>query len=99
VYNPDPTFYANLFAYFFFGPADIVPDIGTALLTVDQRLYRGFAQFPYISSGSTSRVEFNYNFPSGIPLGMYVGNGFIFNRDHHGANSYIDRTSIDVEIV
>jgi hypothetical protein len=41
VYNPDPNFYANLFAYFFFGPADMVLDIGIALLTADNRLYRG----------------------------------------------------------
>ena len=72
----------------------MVPDISTALLTADQRLYRGFAQFPYLSSDSTGTVEFNYNFPSDIPLGMYVGNGFIFNRDYDAANSYIERESI-----
>ena len=98
VYNPDPTFYSNLFAYFFFGPADMIEDIGIALLSVDQRLYRGFAQFPYVSSGSSSTVEFNYNFPAGIPLGMYVGNAFIFDRNNHGAGSYKARISIDVEI-
>jgi len=101
VYNPDttPPFYADLFAYFFFGPADMVPDVGTALLTTDQRLYRGFAQFPYMPSGTSGDVEFNYYFPSGVPLGMYVGNAFIFNRNNHGDNSHIDRTSISVEIV
>jgi hypothetical protein len=65
----------------------MVPDIGMALFTTDQRLYRTFAQFPYISSGSTGVVEFDYNFPTGIPLGMYVGKWIIFNRDHHGLNS------------
>jgi hypothetical protein len=101
VYNPDtnPPFYANLFAYFFFGPADMVTEVGIALLTVDQRLYRGFAQFPYIASNTSGNVEFNYSFSSSVPLGIYVGNGFIFNRNNHGADSYIDRTSIDVEIV
>ena len=81
------------------GPADTVSEVGIALLTADQRLYRGFAQFPYMPSGSSGNVEFNYNFPSDVPLGMYVGNGFICNRNNHGSNSYIDRTSIDVEIV
>jgi hypothetical protein len=99
VYNPDPNFYSNLFAYFFFGPADMIVDIGIALLSADQRLYRGFAQFPYIQSGSSGRVEFNYNFPAGIPLGMYVGNAFIFDRNRHGADSYKTRTSINVEII
>jgi hypothetical protein len=98
VYNPDPNFYANLCAFFFFSPADMIVDIDTALLSADQRLYRGFKQFPYIASDSSSTVEFNYKFPTDLPLGLYIGNSFIFDRDNPGANSYKDRASIDVEI-
>ena len=97
MYNPDPNFYASLCVYFFFGPADMIVDIDTALLSVDPRLYRGFAQFPYISSASSGTVEFNYNFPTDIPLGLYIGNSFIFDRDNPG-DSYKERASIDVEI-
>jgi hypothetical protein len=98
VYNPDPNPYYNLFAYFFFGPANMVSDVGTALLSVDQRLYRAFKRFPYIFPNSSGVVEFNYNFPTGIPLGLYMGNGFIFQPDYHDVGSYMDRGCIDVEI-
>jgi hypothetical protein len=73
--NPDPIAYFDLFAYFFFGPANMIADVGTALLSVDERLPKIYAQFPYISAGSSDGlVEFNYRFPSGIPLGLYMGN-------------------------
>jgi hypothetical protein len=39
VHNPDPNSYQFLFAYFFFGPANMIQDVGTALLSADQRLY------------------------------------------------------------
>ena len=85
VYNPDPNFYARLCAYFFFGPADMIVDIDTALLSADQRLYRGFKQFPLIASNSSSTVEFNYKFPTDLPLGLYIGNSFIFDHEDLGA--------------
>jgi hypothetical protein len=98
VYNPDPDTYSNLFAYFFFGPANMVQDVGTALHSIDERLYRGFAEFPSVSSGSTTSVQFNYRFPSGTPLGLYMGNSFVFMRDYHDVGIYIDRGCINVEI-
>jgi hypothetical protein len=76
--NPDPNPYFDLFAYFFFGPANMVPDVGTALLSVDERLPKMFAKFPYMSPGSNGSVLFNYKFPIGIPPGRYMANMFIF---------------------
>ena len=47
----------------------MITDVGIALLTTDQRLYRVFTQFPYLVSSTSGNVEFNYSFPSGVPLG------------------------------
>jgi hypothetical protein len=98
VTNPDPNAYFDLFAYFFFGPANMVPDVGTALLSVDERLPRMFASFPYMSPGSNGSVQFNYKFSSGIPAGLYMGNAFIFLREVHDVGAYADRGCINVEI-
>jgi len=98
VYNPDADSYGELFAYFFFGPANMVQDVGTALLSIDERLYRGFANFPGVSSDSTTSVQFSYRFPRDIPLGLYLGNSFVFMRDYHDVGIYIDRGCINVEI-
>jgi hypothetical protein len=98
VNNPDPNGYYNLYAYVFFGPANMVPDVGTALLTVDERLFRGFARFPYMSPGSNGTVLFNYTFPRFIPLGTYIGNAFIFLQNFHDVGTYADRASIYVEL-
>ena len=77
----------------------MIPDVGTALLSVDARLPTMYAQFPYISPGSSDGlVEFNYRFPSGIPLGLYMGNGFVFLRSFNDVGNYVDRTGIYVEI-
>ena len=78
VRNPDSTYHDGVFAYLFFGPATMIPDPSTALLSVDERLYRGYAKFPIICPNATSRVVFNYTFPIEIPLGFYIGNVFIF---------------------
>lgn len=97
--NPDPIAYFDLFAYFFFGPANMIPDVGTALLSVDERLPRMYAQFPYISAGSSDGlVEFNYRFPTGTPTGLYMGNGFVFLRGFNDVGNYVDRTGIYVEL-
>jgi len=76
----------------------MISDPATALLVVDERLFRGYMQFPPISSGAASRVVFNYNFPRGIPLGSYIGNVFIFERIVPVSPIY-DRYTIDVEVV
>jgi hypothetical protein len=98
VNNPDSYDYYYLYVYFFFGPANIIPDVSTALLSIDQRLYRGFAQIPYLSSGSTDSVQFNYNFPSGIPLGFYMSNVFLFKEEHFGVSPFLDRGGVEVEV-
>lgn len=98
VNNPDPNAYYYLYAYFFFGPSNMVPDVGTALLIVDERLFRMFARFPYMSPGSNGTVQFSYTFPSGIPLGTYIGNAFIFSQDFHDVGTYADRASMYVEL-
>jgi hypothetical protein len=87
-----------VFAYFFVGPSSMISDSATALLAVDERLCRGYMQFPPISPGATSRVVFNYDFPSGIPLGSYIGNVFIFERIVPVSPIY-DRYSIGVEVI
>jgi hypothetical protein len=98
VNNPDPNGYYSLYAYFFFGPANMVPDVGTALLTVDERLFRAFARFPYMSPGSNGTVQFSYKFPIWIPLGTYIGNAFIFSQNFHDVGTYADRASMYVEL-
>jgi hypothetical protein len=76
----------------------MVPDVGTALVTVDERLFRMFARFPYMSPGSNGTVQFSYTFPSGIPLGTYIGNAFVFSQSFHDVGTYADRASIYVEL-
>lgn len=98
VHNPDPNQYFNFYAYFFFGPANLIPDIGTALLSAENRLNRMFAEFPGFNPDSTEYVQFNYKFPSGTPPGLYLGNSFIFMMDQHDVGTYIDRGCIYVTV-
>lgn len=98
LYNPDPSYYSDIFAYFFFGPANMIANSDTALLSIDERLYRAFAEFPLVNSGATVSVEFNYKFPDGIPVGLYMGNAFIFKREDYDVSTFIDRGCIDVTI-
>jgi hypothetical protein len=98
VYNPGPDTYYSLYAYFFFGPANMIPSVDTALLSVDERLFRMFAKFPNMSPSSNGSVQFKYSFPSGSTLGMYMGNAFLLLRSSHDVGAYLDRASIDVEI-
>lgn len=81
-----------------FGPANMIADSATALLAIDERLYRGYMLFPPISPNANSRVVFNYNFPSGIPLCSYIGNAFIFEHHLGVLNPIYDRISIAVEV-
>jgi hypothetical protein len=98
IYNPDPDSHDNLYAYFFFGPANMVQDVGTALHSVDETLYRGFVEFPPVSPDSYTYIIFNYRFPSSTPAGLYIGNSFIFIREPHDVGIYIDRGCIYVRI-
>jgi hypothetical protein len=98
VHNPDNFLYYSLFAYFFFGPANMISNISTSLLSVDERLFRMFARFPFIYPGTGGAVNFNYKFPSGTQLGVYMGNAFIFTHEFFDVSTYADRGSIYVTI-
>ncbi len=98
VYNPDPDSYQNLYVYFFFGPANMVQDVGMALLSVDETLYRGFVEFPPVSSGSYTYITLNYTFPNSVPVGLYTGNSFVFMWEPLDVGKYIERGSIHVQI-
>ncbi|HKG88808.1 MAG TPA: hypothetical protein VKA95_10810 [Nitrososphaeraceae archaeon] len=76
----------------------MVQDVGTALHSVDETLYRGFVEFPPVSSGSYTYIIFNYRFPSSTAVSLYIGNSFVFMREPIGVGISIDRGCIYVRI-
>lgn len=98
VTNPDPNPYDDLFAYFFFGPANMISDVGTALVSVDERFSAMYAKFPFMPPGSNGLVRFNYKLPIGTTPGIYLGNTFIFLLDRFDVGAYATRGCMPIEI-
>jgi len=95
IHNPDPSQRGSLFVHVFVGLANVVPDTGAALATVDPRFPRltlpKFAGLN-IGPGVTETLSFSIPVPSNIEPGNYLGNSFLFRADWHDVGDYFDRS-------
>lgn len=100
IHNPDPYTRGSLFCYVFFGPSNMVPDVGIALCTVDTRFPRltlpNFGLF--IDPDTTEYLTFEILIPIGIEPSNYMGNCFLFRASYHDIGDYLDRGFFNVSV-
>jgi hypothetical protein len=99
--NPDPYLQTTLFAHVFFGPSNMVPDVGIALCSVDTRFPRltlpkavGLQMDP----DTTEHLSFAIPIPLGIESSNYIGNCFLFKASWHDIGEYLDRGCFVVQV-
>jgi hypothetical protein len=80
LHNPDPIMQSNIFAYLFFGPADIAPDIGTALLSAYDEFPKLYQKFPNMPSGDNEIVNWGYYLPKDTQSPVHIANVIVFQR-------------------
>lgn len=101
IYNPDAFTQIWLFVHLFIGPANMVPDVGAALATVDSRFPRlALPKFAglNISSGGSATLNFSIPIPASIEPSNYLGNSFLFRADWHDVGDYFDRSIFVFEV-
>jgi hypothetical protein len=99
--NPDPFGHIWLFVHLFIGPANMVPNVGEALATVDSRFPRlTLPKFSGLSiaAGATETLSFSIPIPANIEKSNYLGNSFLFLADWHDVGDYTDRSIFVFEI-
>lgn len=92
--NPDPVSWSNLYAHVFIGPANPVPDVGTALLNVDPRFPRLTMPSFFgltLAANSQSSLAFSVKVPASIEPSNYLGNTFLFAANYHDLGTHLDR--------
>ena len=94
--NPDPTA-TSLNAYVFFGPANLVADVGEALRLADPRFPMLGARSIYVGAGSSTTTNFSIRIPE-VASSVYFGNCFVFRGSYHDVGSYIDRGFFPVNV-
>lgn len=94
IYNPDPTATVWLFGFVFVGPANLIPDVGDALGTIDAH-FPTLVQPPFaglnIPATTQSSLSYALPVPPGTPSTNYLGNTFIFQSNWHDVGTYFDR--------
>lgn len=94
IHNPDAFTRIWLIVHVFVGPANPVPDPGSALQAVDPRFPRlSQPDFPglTLAAGDTQTLSFQVAVPATIEPSEYLGNAFLFQADWHDVGSYLDR--------
>lgn len=101
IYNPDPVQRIWLFGHVFVGPANMTPDVGTALLAVDPAFPRltqpDFAGLTLAPGGSSS-LSYALKVPAVSPSN-YLGNTFLFASVWHDPGTYLDRSVFVFKVV
>lgn len=101
IYNPDPQQRIWLYAHVIVGPANMVPDVGSALHTLDTRFPRlASPAFPgmTLAPGATATLHFSVAVPSNIDKSNYLGNTFLFQANYHDVGQYFDRSVFPFEV-
>jgi len=96
IHNPDPVSRGNLYAHVFIGPANPVPDVGTALLNVDPRFPRLTMPSFFgltLAAGASSTLTFSVKVPANIEPSNYLGNTFLFaaSSSYNDLGTHLDR--------
>jgi hypothetical protein len=65
----------------FFGPADITPDISTALLSAYHEIPKVYQKFPDVPSGGNEIINFNYTFPTNTQSIVHIANVIVYKRE------------------
>lgn len=96
VFNPDPTPGPGLIVYTFFGPANLIADVGIALSVAD-------ARFPKLTltptsidlaPGASQLFDTTIPIPRDIAPGAYLLNAFLFRSIWFDAGFYLDRAMV-----
>jgi hypothetical protein len=101
IHNPDPFQNIWIYNHVFIGPANMVPDVGAALATVDTRFPRlTEPAFPGLTIPPNSSVSqsFTIDVPPNIQPSNYLVNSFVFLADWHDVGEYIDRGVISFTV-
>ena len=101
IYNPDPQQRVWLYAHVLVGPANMVPDVGSALQTVDARFPRlTLPAFPglTLAPGAATTLQFSVAVPSNIDKSNYLGNTFLFQANYDDVGQYFDRSVFPFEV-
>lgn len=101
IHNPDAFTQNSLYVHLFIGPANMVPDVGAALATVDSRFPRlTLPKFFGLSigSGATETLSFSIPIAAIIEASNYLGNSFLFRADSHDVGDYFDRSVFPFEV-
>lgn len=101
VFNPDPVFATRLVGHLSFGPASLIANNNTALLSAYANFPRLYQEYPAIPSGDLKYIIFNYHFPiTTVTLSpLHLGNVLIFKNSTFETGSIIDRACTPVRII
>ena len=95
VYNPDPQASSSLYAHVFVGPANMAPDVSTALSAVDPRFPRLTMPAFFgltVAAGATASLQFSVAVPGNVERTNYLGNTFLFQGNYFDVGIYLDRS-------
>jgi hypothetical protein len=99
--NPDPVQWVWLFGHVFVGPANIVRDVGHALLAVDTRFPRLTMPEVFgltLAAGQSQSLSFSLTVPGDVERSNYLGNTFLFQSRWHDVGQYLDRSHFVFEV-
>jgi hypothetical protein len=99
--NPDPDRWIWLFAHVFVGPANVAPNVGAAIQSVDSRFPR-LTMPPFagltLDPGDTQSLNFSLDVPAGVESSNYLGNTILFQSTWHDVGEYLDRSLFVFEV-
>lgn len=98
VANPDPVPYGLVFVTIFFGLGNFFADIGEAVAARDERWPYLSSRWSYLVAGGTMDTTINYETPSDVPAGTYLGNAVVWQADYNDKGRYFDRAFFDVNL-
>jgi hypothetical protein len=96
LFNPDPIPYlaGNLFAYAFWGPANVLPDLGDYLLSADPAFPRFAATLDAPPSPPISIATISIPLPTAVAAGTYLMNWLLFLRNPFGPGTFLERAGV-----
>lgn len=101
IYNPDPIYRSGLYAYVFVGPANVVPSVGEALATADDRFPK-LTEPPFfglsLAPGASANLSFSLNVPT-VQASTYLGNTFLVQVDGFDVGTYLDRGCFPFRVI
>ncbi len=96
IYNPDPVTYlaSDLFAHAFWGPANVVTDLDTFLLSADPAFPRVGIGIQVAPGFPISLGTINITLPAAVAAGTYVMNWLLFFRNAFGVGTPLERAGV-----